>query len=80
MSLTAEGPVEGGGDYRCVFVAELSGEPGDGGPLSLGPSSVRSGPRTACSPGAATELTLRPDGTLERVNASTGERLVYDKE
>jgi hypothetical protein len=80
LYLAAEGPVEGGGDYRCVFVAELSEKPGDEGPLAVGPSSVRTGPGTACSPGAETEVTLLPDGTLERVNSSTGERLVYRKE
>ena len=80
LSLVAEGPSDGGSDYRCVFVAELSEDPGDEGPLAIGPSLVRTGPGTACSPGSETEVTLLPDGTLERVNVSTGERLVYRKE
>ncbi|MDG9717337.1 serine/threonine protein kinase, partial [Streptomyces sp. DH24] len=81
LSLAAEGPADNGSDYRCVFVAELSEKPGAEGPLAIGPSSVRTGqPSTACAPGAATDVTLLPDGTLERVNPTTGERLVYRRE
>jgi hypothetical protein len=81
LSLVAEGPVDDGSDYRCVFVAELSEKPGDQGPLAIGPSSVRTGqPSTACSPGAATEVTLLSDGTLQRVNPSSGEQLVYRRQ
>jgi hypothetical protein len=81
LSLVAEGPTDNGSDYHCVFAAELSEKPGAEGPLAIGPSSVRNWqPRGPCSPGAATEVTLLPDGTLERVNPSTGERLVYRRE
>ncbi|MEV6963029.1 protein kinase [Streptomyces sp. NPDC051207] len=78
LSLVAEGPTQGGTDYRCVFDAKLSEKPGKDGPLAIGPSSLRGWqPRAPCSPGEATTVTLLPDGTLERVNPSNGERLVY---
>ncbi|WP_432119681.1 protein kinase domain-containing protein [Streptomyces sp. bgisy032] len=81
LSLVADGPTKDGGTYHCVFEGELTTAPGSGGPLSIGPSSVTVGqPRTACTPGAATEVTLLPDGTLERVNTSSGERLTYTKQ
>ncbi|MEU3253262.1 serine/threonine-protein kinase [Streptomyces sp. NPDC006997] len=80
LSLVADGPMEGGGSYHCVFEAALTEAPDDDGPLSVGPSTVTVGePATACSPGEATEVTLLPDGGLERVNTSTGERLTYRK-
>jgi hypothetical protein len=37
-------------------------------------------PATSCTPGAATEIALKPDGTLERVNTSNGEKLTYTKQ
>ncbi|MEW2608810.1 protein kinase [Streptomyces sp. NPDC047880] len=81
LSLVADGPTKGGGTYHCVFEGRLSAAPGAGGTLSIGPSSVKAGqPRTACTPGAATEVTLLPDGTLQRVNTSSGERLTYTKQ
>ncbi|MFE9020516.1 protein kinase [Streptomyces sp. NPDC007808] len=79
LSLVADGPA-GTGTYHCVFEARLAGRPGAQGPLEIGPSTVSSGaPATACSPGAATEITLLPDGRLERVNTSTGEKLTYTR-
>jgi hypothetical protein len=80
LSLVADGPTKGGGTYHCVFEGRLTAEPGTDGALSIGPSTVKVGqPRTACTPGAATEVTLLPDGTLERVNTSSGERLTYTR-
>ncbi|MEU3948960.1 serine/threonine-protein kinase [Streptomyces sp. NPDC029526] len=79
MSLLAEGPT-GNGTYRCVFEARLSSASGTGG-LELGPSSVTSGrPRSACTPGAATQVRLLPGGTLQRVNTSSGEQLTYTRD
>ncbi|MGX1132086.1 serine/threonine protein kinase [Streptomyces glaucescens] len=76
LSLTAEGA-----DYRCVFEAELSEEPGPGGPLRIGPSTVTVGePRTSCTPGDATEITLVSADALQRVNTSTGEKLTYTRQ
>ncbi|GAA2764053.1 hypothetical protein GCM10010103_30940 [Streptomyces paradoxus] len=81
LSLVADGPTQGGGTYHCVFEGRLTTEPGSDGTLSIGPSTVKVGqPRTACSPGAATEVTLLPDGTLQRVNTNSGERLTYTKQ
>jgi hypothetical protein len=80
LSLTAEGPA-GGGTYHCVFQAELAEEPTDGGSLAIGPSTVTVGePATSCTPGAATELTILPDGRLRRVNTSNGDELTYTKQ
>ncbi|MDT7846271.1 serine/threonine-protein kinase [Streptomyces justiciae] len=76
LSLVADGP-----DYHCVFQAALTEAPGSDGPLEIGPSTVTVGePATSCTPGAATEITLKPDGTLERVNTGSGEKLTYTKQ
>lgn len=80
LSLTADGPA-GSGAYHCVFQAKLDGRPTGDGPLEIGPSTVVLGrPATSCTPGAATRLTILPDGRLQRVNTSTGESLTYTKE
>ncbi|WP_200305799.1 serine/threonine-protein kinase [Streptomyces adelaidensis] len=79
LSLTADGPA-GAGTYHCVFEAELTAEPADGGPLDIGPSTVTVGePATSCSAGGATTVTLLPDGRLRRVNTDSGESLTYTK-
>ncbi|MFE4211587.1 protein kinase [Streptomyces sp. NPDC056844] len=80
MSLTAEGPLDTGGSYRCVFEAALASEPSSGGPVRIGPSRVVEGaPKTSCTPGEPTVLTLLPDGTLRRQITSTGQSLTYTK-
>ncbi len=80
LSLVADGPT-GNGPYRCVFEARLSGVTGSGDRLEIGPSSVTAGrPRSACAPGAATEITLLPDGSLKRVNTRNGEQLTYTRD
>ncbi|GAA3500514.1 hypothetical protein GCM10019016_076200 [Streptomyces prasinosporus] len=80
MSLVADGPT-GNGTYHCVFEARLSAAPGSGDRLEIGPSSVTAGrPRSACTPGAATEITLLPDGSLQRVNTGSGEQLTYTRD
>ncbi|MCX5332571.1 serine/threonine-protein kinase [Streptomyces sp. NBC_00140] len=76
LSLVADGP-----DYHCVFEADLTEAPAGNGPLQIGPSTVTVGePASSCSPGAASEVTLLSNGTLERVNASNGEKLTYTKQ
>ncbi|MFF3346019.1 hypothetical protein [Streptomyces sp. NPDC002779] len=76
LSLVADGA-----DYHCVFQAKLAGEPTEQGPLAIGPSTVTVGePASSCTPGAATRLTLLEDGSLERLNPDTGEKLTYLKE
>ncbi|WP_369151431.1 serine/threonine-protein kinase [Streptomyces sp. R17] len=78
MSLVADGPT-GSGTYHCVFEARLTGT--SGGRLQLGPSSVTTGePRSACTPGAASEISLLPDGSLRRVSDGTGEQLTYTRD
>lgn len=80
LTLTAEGPLDTGGSYRCVFEAELLAEPSPEGPVSVGPSTVTDGePMSSCSAGKASTLTLFPNGTLSRANTETGESLVYTK-
>ncbi|QNP71205.1 protein kinase [Streptomyces roseirectus] len=76
LTLVAEGP-----GYHCEFTATLTRRPAtESGPLTYGPSRVTTGrPLSSCTPGAATEVTLLPDGTLQRVNSSTGEQLTYTK-
>ncbi|MFJ9355071.1 serine/threonine protein kinase [Streptomyces mirabilis] len=79
LSLVADGP-SGSSTYHCVFRAELTAAPGAGGPLVIGPSEVTGGaPISSCSPGAASEITLLPDGRLRRVNTGSGESLTYTK-
>lgn len=79
LSLTADGPLEGGGTYHCVFEATLTDEPDDDGPLRIGPSTVTTGePAESCSPGAATTVTLLPDGQLRRVDTA-GKSVTYTK-
>ncbi|WP_030977752.1 serine/threonine-protein kinase [Streptomyces sp. NRRL S-1824] len=80
LALTAEGPIDGGGTYRCVFQADLTSEPSPDEPIHIGPSTVTLGePMSSCTPGKATTLTLLPDGTLRRENTETGEQLTYTK-
>lgn len=80
LSLTADGPT-GSGAYHCVFQAKLDERPTEDGPLKIGPSTVTVGePASSCAPGAATELTILPDGRLRRVNTSNGGSLTYTKE
>ncbi|MFV5992456.1 serine/threonine-protein kinase [Streptomyces sp. NPDC056231] len=80
LTLTAEGPVDTGGTYRCVFRADLTDEPSPDGPVHIGPSTITLGePMSSCTPGKATTLTLLPDGTLRRENPDTGEKVTYTK-
>ncbi|WP_410099165.1 hypothetical protein [Streptomyces sp. STR69] len=75
LKLVADGP-----GYHCVFSADLTQRPGGDSPLTLGASTVTSGqPLSSCSPGAASEVTLLSDGTLQRVNTGNGEKLTYTK-
>jgi serine/threonine protein kinase len=76
LTLVADGP-----SYHCEFEAKLTQQPGGDGPLEMGASNVTSGqPLSSCNPGQSTEITLLPDGTLQRVNTSNGEKLTYTKE
>ncbi|MFE6764031.1 protein kinase [Streptomyces sp. NPDC057689] len=80
LTLTAEGPLDSGGTYRCVFEAPLTAEAAEGESVRIGPSTVTEGePAASCTPGAPTTLTLLPDGSLSRENTSNGEKLTYTK-
>ncbi|MEV0036310.1 serine/threonine-protein kinase [Streptomyces sp. NPDC050804] len=81
LSLTADGPAQEGGGYRCVFEAPLASapDPAPDAPLRIGPSKVTEGePMSACTPGNPTELTILPDGSLRR-ESTGGESLTYTK-
>ncbi|MEW1773218.1 protein kinase [Streptomyces sp. NPDC086777] len=76
LTLVANGP-----GYHCEFTAKLAGEPGSDGPLEIGPSTVTAGkPRSSCTAGEATEVTLLPGGRLKRETKSGDESLTYSKE
>ncbi|MFF4902008.1 protein kinase [Streptomyces sp. NPDC001068] len=76
LTLVADGP-----GYHCEFDADLAEKPGAGGPLEIGPSTVTTGePRSSCSAGEATEVTLLPDGGLKRVRKDGEESLTYSKQ
>ncbi|AXL89437.1 serine/threonine protein kinase [Streptomyces sp. CB09001] len=79
LTLVADGPTATG-TYHCVFDAALTAEPSPGGPLRLGPSEVRTGPSSSCTPGGPSTVTLLPDGSLERTNDDTGESLLYTRQ
>ncbi|MEU1269930.1 protein kinase [Streptomyces sp. NPDC005799] len=79
LTLTADGPTTSG-DYHCVFQAQLTAAPSGNGPLEIGPSNVTEGDSGYCKPGGATEIALLPDGTLQRVNTSNGEKLDYTRQ
>jgi hypothetical protein len=72
--------VADGDGYHCEFTARLAQRPSAQGPLRIGPSTVTTGePLSSCAPGDATEVTLLPDGRLQRLNPATGEKLTYTR-
>ncbi|MER6223365.1 protein kinase domain-containing protein [Streptomyces sp. 900105755] len=76
LTLVADGP-----GYHCEFAAKLAGKPGSDGPLEIGPSTVTAGkPRSSCTAGQATEVTLLPGGKLKRETKDGDESLTYSKE
>ncbi|MFG2130724.1 protein kinase [Streptomyces sp. NPDC048751] len=78
LTLVADGSAESGA-YHCEFTATLAEQPSADGPLFIGASTVTSGhPRSSCNPGAPTEITLLPDGRLQRANPGTG-KLTYTR-
>ncbi|MEU9409534.1 protein kinase [Streptomyces sp. NPDC048281] len=76
LTLVADGP-----GYHCEFAAKLAGKPGSDGPLEIGPSTVTAGkPRSSCTAGEATEVTLLSAGKLKRVTKGGDESLTYSKQ
>ncbi|MFQ6146603.1 serine/threonine-protein kinase [Streptomyces seoulensis] len=81
LRLVADGTGQEGDSYHCVFEARLTQPPTGQGPLKIGPSTVTAGgDSTSCAPGAASEVTLLPDGGLRRANLSSGDEVTYTKE
>ncbi|GGT14023.1 hypothetical protein GCM10010240_54080 [Streptomyces griseoviridis] len=75
LSLVADGD-----GYHCAFEAALTADPGTDGPLRFGPSTVTTGePASACTPGSSSEVSLLPDGRLERVLADDGKALAFTR-
>ncbi|WP_335936836.1 serine/threonine-protein kinase [Streptomyces sp. PTD5-9] len=80
LTLTADGPLDGGGSYHCVFEAALATEPTSSGTVEVGASTVVVGePMSSCSPGKPTMLTLLPDGSLRRENMDGSGQLTYTR-
>ncbi|MEV5988303.1 serine/threonine-protein kinase [Streptomyces sp. NPDC052051] len=79
LSLSADGPADNGATYHCLFLANLTERPSGDGPVEIGPSKVSAGPAESCAPGEPTELTLLPDGRLERLNTTTGATLTFTR-
>jgi hypothetical protein len=76
LTLVADGPT-----YHCVFTATLTERPTGDTLLRIARSQVTTGePPSSCTPGAASTLTLRKDGTLERATTGGGGKLTYEKE
>ncbi|MFF3734589.1 protein kinase [Streptomyces sp. NPDC002476] len=80
LTLTADGPLDGGGSYHCVFEAALTTEPSPSGPMEVDASTVVTGePMSSCAAGKPTVLTLLPDGSLHRENTDGSGQLTYTR-
>ncbi|MFD5696585.1 serine/threonine-protein kinase [Streptomyces lasiicapitis] len=77
LSMTADGPMAGGGTYHCVFQGELTSASEDR--LNIGPTRVTVGGPPACDPGKPTVVTILPSGELHRVNTDGSRALTYTK-
>ncbi|MFF1378448.1 serine/threonine-protein kinase [Streptomyces sp. NPDC058308] len=78
LSVTAEGPSDTGGRYRCVFEGKLESASGDR--LHIGPTVITLGePMTSCTPGEPSVVTILGDGRLRRANTDGSGELTYDK-
>ncbi|MFF9320278.1 protein kinase [Streptomyces sp. NPDC014735] len=80
LTLTADGPLDGGGSYHCVFEAALTTEPSPSGPMEIDASTVVAGePMSSCAAGKPTVLTLLPNGSLHRENTDGSGQLTYTR-
>ncbi|MGX1669715.1 serine/threonine-protein kinase [Streptomyces sp. NPDC055400] len=77
LSMTADGPLQGGGTYHCVFQGALVSA--SGGTLRIGATDVVSGPSGSCSPGKPSSVEVLPSGELRRT-MNNGDELTYSKE
>ncbi|MFB8268810.1 serine/threonine-protein kinase [Streptomyces sp. NPDC055955] len=76
LSMTADGPLKGGGTYHCVFQGALVSA--SGGTLSIGATDVVSGPSGSCSPGKPSTVEVISSGELRRT-MNNGDELTYSK-
>ncbi|WP_326711947.1 protein kinase [Streptomyces sp. NBC_01474] len=76
LSMTADGPLKGGGTYHCVFQGALVSA--SGGTLHIGATDVVSGPAGSCSPGKPSMVELTSSGELRRT-MNNGDELTYSK-
>ncbi|MFE5025505.1 serine/threonine-protein kinase [Streptomyces sp. NPDC056656] len=76
LSMTADGPLQGGGTYHCVFQGTLVSA--SGGTLRIGATDVVSGPSGSCSPGKPSSVEMLPSGELRRT-MNNGDELTYSK-
>ncbi|MFG2525091.1 serine/threonine-protein kinase [Streptomyces sp. NPDC048527] len=76
LSMTADGPLKGGGTYHCVFQGTLVSA--SGGTLRIGATDVVSGPSGSCSPGKPSTVEVLPSGELRRT-MNNGDELTYSK-
>ncbi|MFD6434820.1 serine/threonine-protein kinase [Streptomyces venezuelae] len=78
LSVTADGPADGGGTYHCVFQGKLVSASGER--LRIGPTEVTVGePMTSCTPGDPSVITILGNGKLRRANTDGSGELTYDK-
>ncbi|MEU7578616.1 serine/threonine-protein kinase [Streptomyces sp. NPDC041068] len=78
LSVTAEGPTDGGGTYRCVFQGKLVSASEDR--LRIGPTEVTVGePMSSCTPGEPSVITILGNGKLRRANTDGSGELTYTK-
>ncbi|WP_190137940.1 serine/threonine-protein kinase [Streptomyces longispororuber] len=77
LSLTADGPLAGGGTYHCVFQGTLTSASDD--ELRISATQVTVGPATTCEPGKPSVVTVLPSGELRRADADGGKALTYTK-
>ncbi|MGW6526802.1 serine/threonine-protein kinase [Streptomyces venezuelae] len=78
LSVTADGPADGGGTYHCVFQGKLVSASGER--LRIGPTEVTVGePMTSCTPGDPSVITVLGNGKLRRANTDGSSELTYEK-
>ncbi|MGW6355418.1 protein kinase domain-containing protein [Streptomyces sp. NPDC055092] len=76
LSMTADGPLKGGGTYHCVFQGTLVSA--SGGTLRIGATDVVSGPSGSCTPGKPSTVEVLSSGELRRT-MNNGDELTYSK-
>ena len=76
LSMTADGPLKGGGTYHCVFQGALVSA--SGGTLRIGATDVVSGPTGSCTPGKPSTVEILSSGELRRT-MNNGDELTYSK-